>query len=124
MKKLFALIVVSLSISNSGVSLAAYSICKSGVDGKEYIMCSPESCLSGDETIGYNPGSHQSCPAGPIGGEDCGRHWTGWHGPGEGHNNPCPKGCTQGEEVGVDNRLVGIPPRIQYKEKIQCYRNP
>jgi len=54
---------------------------------------------------------------------DCGQHWTGWHGVGGGHGNPCPPGCYRtGSSMGTSYRSVGFPPRPQEKNKYQCLR--
>ncbi|MEW8200389.1 MAG: hypothetical protein AB2777_22410, partial [Candidatus Thiodiazotropha endolucinida] len=56
--------------------------------------------------------------------EDCGEHWTSWHGVGGGHGNPCPSGCRRvGGSRGTSYRSVGFPPRPQEKNKYQCLRD-
>jgi hypothetical protein len=53
---------------------------------------------------------------------DCGTAWSGWVDVGGGVGNPCPSGCTRGEELGQSYRVVGFPPRPQTKHKFQCWR--
>lgn len=53
---------------------------------------------------------------------DCGAAWSGWIDVGGGVGNPCPSGCSRGEELGQSYRVVGFPPRPQTQHKFQCWR--
>jgi len=54
---------------------------------------------------------------------DCGQHWSGWIEVGGAVGNPCPEGCSRGDELGQSYRVVGFPPRPQTQHKFQCWRN-
>jgi hypothetical protein len=53
---------------------------------------------------------------------DCGSAWSGWIEIGGAVGNPCPSGCSRGDELGQSYRAVGFPPRPQTKHKFQCWR--
>lgn len=53
---------------------------------------------------------------------DCGTAWSGWIEVGGAVGNPCPSGCSRGEELGQSYRAVGFPPRPQTQHKFQCWR--
>lgn len=54
---------------------------------------------------------------------DCGNSWSGWTEVGGAVGNPCPAGCTRGDELGQSYRVVGIlPPRPQTQHNFQCWR--
>lgn len=117
-----ALGALALSASLSPAA-AAYNVCRSQLDGREYILCS-EPCLSGDSLVAISPHDHPRCQSGGSGTlEDCGRYWTAWRNIGDATGSPCPRGCVRGRQVGIDTRSVGLfPPRPQAKYKFQCWR--
>jgi hypothetical protein len=47
-----------LGFFGGGIAQAAYTVCRSQLDGREYLICAPESCFPGDRSVGYNPGKH------------------------------------------------------------------
>jgi hypothetical protein len=53
---------------------------------------------------------------------DCGTAWSGWIEIGGAVGNPCPSGCSRGDELGQSYRAVGFPPRPQTQHKFQCWR--
>lgn len=65
------------------------------------------------------------CEMKPVSSDkSCGQHWTGWHGCGGGHGNPCPSGCKRvGGTLGYSYRSVGFPPRCQEKNKYECIKS-
>lgn len=57
--------------------------------------------------------------------QDCGRHWTHWRSLFSRGLNPCPAGCERDEDsIGRKFRSVSIPPRLQEKNKFQCWGTP
>jgi uncharacterized protein DUF5360 len=67
------------------------------------------------------PVTPPSPPAAPAR-VDCGTAWSGWIDVGGAVGNPCPSGCSRGEELGQSYRAVGFPPRPQTQHKFQCWR--
>ncbi len=110
-----------LGFFGGGIAQAAYTVCRSQLDGREYLICAPESCFPGDRSVGYNPGKHPSCQSSRTQ-QDCGHSWTGWKNIGDATGSPCPLGCVRGEGLGTSIRHVGVPPRPQAKYKYQCWR--
>lgn len=53
---------------------------------------------------------------------DCGTAWTGWIEANDDAENPCPGSCTQGNELGLSYRAVGLLPQLQIKYKFQCWK--
>ena len=103
---------------------AEYRICRSQIDGREYVACPPNSCFRGDSTIGYNPGNHGSCSSGSgATGPSCGRHWSGWQNSGKRADNPCPPGCQKSRHTRDDSRLVDFL-KPQYREEWECVGTP
>lgn len=102
---------------------AEYRVCRSQVDGRPYLQCPPEDCIPGDSLVAFNPGDHPNCTPGTLAG-DCGEHWTGWQGPGVAPDNSCPPGCSKSGVTDNGSRLVGFPPRPQYREKWRCAGTP
>ena len=60
-----------LGFFGGGIAQAAYTVCRSQLDGREYLICAPESCFPGDRSVGYNPGKHPSCQSSRTQ-QDCG----------------------------------------------------
>jgi hypothetical protein len=54
---------------------------------------------------------------------DCGTAWSAWIDVGGAVGNPCPSGCSRGDELGQSYRVVGLPPRPQTQHKFQCWHN-
>ena len=79
-----------------GIAQAAYTVCRSQLDGREYLICAPESCFPGDRSVWHNPGKHPSCQSSWTQ-QDCGHSWTGWKSIGEATGSPCSLGCVRGE---------------------------
>lgn len=73
----------------------------------------PESAVAGS-------GGATSVPSSRM--VDCGTAWSGWIEVGGAVGNPCPSGCSRGEELGQSYRVVGFPPRPQTQHKFQCWR--
>jgi len=110
-----------LGFFGGGIAQAAYTVCRSQLDRREYLICAPESCFPGDRSVRYNQGKRPSCGSSRTQ-QDCGHSWTGWKNIGEAIGSPCPIGCVRGEELGTSIRHVGVPPRPQTKYKYQCWR--
>ena len=107
------------------VAFADYSICRSKLDGREYLACF-EQCNFPDETVKRGAGGHPTCGQ-PNGGfmntGTCGRHWTGWVGTFEftdtSGNAPCPEGCYRERLIRTGQRSVRIL-NIQKRDLWQC----
>jgi hypothetical protein len=65
-----------------------------GLHSENYVG-SESACAVGCGSLAPNtvPVSEERCT-------DCGEHWTGWRNLGSPGQNPCPRGCTQGQSVG------------------------
>ena len=50
----------------------------------------------------------------------CSNAWTDWIDIRKPAGNPCPTGCSRGDELEKKLRMVGFPPRPQVKYKFQC----
>jgi hypothetical protein len=82
--------------------------------------CGVEQC---EEVPVYLACRHSDCGASSTM-EDCGQHWTDWHGVGGGHGNPCPSACTRiGGALGYRYRTVDFPPKPQESNLYQCQRS-
>ena len=49
-----------LGFFGGGFAQAAYTVCRSQLDGREYLICAPESCFPGDRSWGT---TRESTPA-------------------------------------------------------------
>ena len=55
-----AIAAVFFGFFGGGIAKAAYTVCRSELDGREYLICAPERCFQGDHSVRYNPGKHPS----------------------------------------------------------------
>lgn len=112
-------LIVFILASNA---MAAYKICKSQTNNKEYLRCSGD-CPPGDTLVSDSPDEHPNCKKSPPPQKkpvDCGKHWSDWTNVGHSSGNPCPPGCSRGREVSKEFRMNASKP--QWKYEFQCWK--
>jgi len=79
MPLIFAAILALVFFYNVSKAQADYRVCRSQLDGRQYLVCPPErQCFSGDTLVADDPSEHPSCVRGtsPTNAGSCGRHWS------------------------------------------------
>ena len=111
------------SVATRMTSIVLLLLFCSGLVGTAFYMVQPTTTRPQvSPPVPSTPGAvPQAAPAMPDR-TDCGTAWSGWITAGGAVGNPCPNGCSRGDELGQSYRAVGFPPRIQTQHKFQCWR--